>query len=172
MKKEAPLEATYREVLTRNRRWLYSEVEKQIVLFSLDPSTTDEDADDATSRRVIAFAEREDGTRLTRVNVYAARSTDPRRLRHFRDAVGPDNDETIVRTARTADAIIAAWGKPPNRTGAERAAQVLELLTRVADVYRLGTATKEGHPRHPLYLAGDEKRTPLVLHAKRRESPH
>ncbi len=66
MKKEAPLEATYREVLTRNRRRLYSEVEKQIVLFSLDPSTTDEDADDVTSRRVIAFAEREDGTRLTR----------------------------------------------------------------------------------------------------------
>ncbi len=80
MKNEGALEATYRYVLTRNLRRLYSKVEKHIVLCGLNPSTADEEVDNATSWGVTAFAEREDGTRLTMVNVYAARSTDPRRL--------------------------------------------------------------------------------------------
>ena len=160
------VDATYRYVLTRYLRGLYSRGEKHIVLCGLNPSTADEETDDPTSRRGVAFAERENATRLTMVNLYGARATDPKRLRHFHDAIGPENDETIVRAAKAADTIIAAWGKPRNKTGVKRAADVLKLLTAIADVYRLGRATKEGHPRHPLYLANDKRRTPLVLHAK------
>ena len=45
---------------------------------------------------------------------------------------------------------------------------MLELLTAAGDVYRLGPATRDGHPPHPLYLPASEAATPLQLHAPRR----
>ena len=105
-------------------------------------------------------------TRLTTVNLYAARTTDPKRLKDCDNPVGAANDETIAKAARRADLIIAAWGKPPGKAGEARARRVLELLTAGGDVYRIGPATKEGHPPHPLYLPASEAATPLQLHAR------
>ena len=130
----------------------------------------DAESDDPTSRRVIGFARREHATRLTMVNVYAARTTDPKRLKDFDDPVGAANDRTIAEAARDADLIIAAWGRPPGKAGEARAQRVLELLTAAGDVYRLGAATRDGHPPHPLYLPASEAATPLQLHAPRRAS--
>ena len=124
--------------------------------------------DDPTSRRVIGFARREQATRLTMVNLYAARTTDPKGLKDFDDPVGAANDQAIADTAREADLVIAAWGKPPGRAGKARARQVLEMLRAAGDVYRIGPPTIEGHPRHPLYLPESATRTPLELHAAKR----
>ena len=121
---------------------------------------------------MIGFARRERATRLTMVNLYAATTTDPKRLKDFDDPVGAANDETIAEAARRADVIIAAWGKPPGKAGETRARRVLELLTAGGDVYRMGPATKEGHPPHPLYLPASEAATPLQLHARRGTAKH
>lgn len=156
---------SYRWTLERNLGDLLAPEKKHVVLCGLNPSTADAESDDPTSRRVIGFARRERATRLTMVNLYAARTTDPKRLRHFDDPIGAANDETIADAARDADLIIAAWGKPPGKAGKARARRVLELLTAAGDVYRLGPTTREGHPPHPLYLPKSSTRTPLELHA-------
>jgi len=44
-------------------------------------------------------------------------------------------------------------------------------LTAAGDVYRLGSATKDGHPPHPLYLPKNDTRTPLELHAACTQRP-
>ncbi|MDE2906063.1 MAG: DUF1643 domain-containing protein [Acidobacteriota bacterium] len=156
---------TYRWTLERDLDNLLAPTKKHVLVCGLNPSTADAERDDPTSRRVIGFARREHATRLTMVNMYAARTTDPKGLKDFEDPIGPANDETITAAARDADLIIAAWGKPPGKDGEARAKRVLELLTAAGDVYRLGPATKEGHPPHPLYLPKSVTRTPLELHA-------
>jgi len=162
---------SYRWTLERDLGDLLSPEDRHVVLCGLNPSTADAERDDPTSRRVIGFARREQATRLTMVNLYAARTTDPKRLKDFDDPVGGANDHAISDAARRADLIIAAWGKPPSKAGEARARRVLDLLTAAGDVYRLGPATSEGHPRHPLYLPQSGLRTPLELHAARRR-PH
>ena len=158
--------ANYRYLLTRNLGSLFTTTSPRRVLFCmLNPSTATAEEDDPTIRRVVQFASREDATDLAVVNLFAARATNPKKLPTFDNPVGPDNDITIRQQAAAADIIIAAWGVPPKNALRGREQSVIEMLTSHADVYRLGESTAEGHPRHPLYLAGA---TPLVLHARRR----
>ena len=160
---------SYRWTLERDVGDMLVPQEKHVLVCGLNPSTADAERDDPTSRRVIGFARREQATRLTMVNLYSARrTTDPRGLKDFDDPVGAANDQVISDAARRADLIIAAWGRPPGKAGEARARHVLDLLTAAGDVYRLGPATSEGHPRHPLYLPESGLRTPLELHAARR----
>ena len=156
----------YRWTLERDLGDLLAPAPKHVLVCGLNPSTADAEREDPTSRRVIGFARREQATRLTMVNVYAARTTDPKRLKDFDDPVGAANDRVIAEAARGADLIIAAWGRPPGKAGEARARRVLELLAAAGDVYRLGPATKDGHPPHPLYLPASEAATPLQLHAR------
>jgi len=156
---------SYRWTLERDLGDLLAPEDKHVLVCGLNPSTADAEGDDPTSRRVTGFARRERATRLTMVNLYAARTTNPKGLKDFDDPVGAANDQVIAEAARGAHLIIAAWGKPPGKAGEARARKVLELLTAAGDVYRLGPATKEGHPPHPLYLPASTAATPLQLHA-------
>lgn len=158
----------YRWTLKRDVGDLLAPTKKHVLVCGLNPSTADAEHDDPTSRRIIGFARRENATHLTMVNLYAARTTDPKRLRDFNDPVGTANDRTIAEAAHRAHLIIAAWGKPPGKAGEARARRVLDLLTAAGDVYRLGPATRDGHPPHPLYLPASGAATPLQLHAPRR----
>ena len=154
----------YRYVLTRRLHLPSSSGVRRTVLFCLlNPSTADETKDDPTIRRVVSFARRDGYGHLSVVNLYGARSTDPKALASFHDPIGPDNDNSIHKEAAQADLVVAAWGVPPPIPDTEkRARQVLAMLTADQDVYRLGKPTKDGHPPHPLYLRKD---TPLQLHA-------
>jgi hypothetical protein len=134
----------YRYTLTR--RWGSG---PRAVFVGLNPSTADAENDDASTRRMVGFARSAGCGSLTLVNLYAWRSTSPAVLRHVSDPVGADTDDWITRAGAIADAVvIAAWG-----THAEpaRAAAVMQLLP-CTTVWCLGE-TKDGHPRHPLYVA-------------------
>lgn len=139
----------YRYLLTRE----WDPAAEKLTFVMLNPSTADADLDDPTIRRCISFAKREDFGGLRVVNLYAFRATDPKVMKRQPDPVGPDNDHWI-RDAVLGRTVIVAWGA--NAT-AERA---LELRTLLAGelVYCLGT-TKQGHPRHPLYVRGDQPLT-------------
>jgi hypothetical protein len=136
---------TYRYTLTRELRGT-ARPERRVAFVMLNPSTADETHDDATIRRCIAFARREGGTQLGVVNLYAARATDPRGLRELDDPVGPENDDALRWAAGWADLLIAAWGA---RAPASRVEQAVAILDR--PLACLGV-TKDGAPRHPLYL--------------------
>ena len=158
--------AEYRYLLTRDLRSLLTlEAPRRVLICMLNPSTATAQTDDPTIRRAIRFAAREDATELAIVNLFAARATDPRKLRAFDDPVGPDNDAVIEQQAAYADLIIAAWGVLPAKAPKRRAQEILDMLTRHGDVHRLGEPTAAGNPRHPLYLPANAAR---ILHAARR----
>lgn len=126
----------------------------------LNPSTADATVDDPTIRRCVGFARREGFSALTVLNLYAYRSTDPKALLTCPAPIGPVNDDVLWRHLTCARAVrtpvVAAWG---TNARPERVRRVLELVPGVAWSC-LGT-TKEGHPRHPLYVRGDQPLVPF-----------
>jgi hypothetical protein len=119
-----------------------------VTFVGLNPSTADENADDPTIRRCVRFARDWGFATLKMVNLYAYRSTDPRNLRLCApsDAIGPENDHVLSIVFGGSDLIVAAWGV---RAGPERVAEVMGWPIRPSVCLGL---TKDGHPRHPLYV--------------------
>lgn len=130
------------------------------LFIGLNPSTATEELDDPTIRRCIGFSLKWGHQRLLMANVFALRSTDPKVLYNHPDPVGPENDLHILEAAKKADIVVLAWGHHAGLRGRDN--EVLALLKGIK-VYCLGQ-TKDGYPKHPLYLAAI---TPLVLYSKR-----
>ena len=121
----------------------------------LNPSTADGETDDPTIRRCIKFANTWGYGWLHVVNLSPLRATDPRELLR----AGPEPEDvwlenlaTVVATAEASDLVVAAWGV--HGAVEDRADRVLAALDGRWRIYCLGL-TKEGHPRHPLYLRKD-----------------
>jgi hypothetical protein len=121
----------------------------RVAFIGLNPSTADETRDDPTIRRCIRFARDWGYAELVMLNAYAYRSTDPAGLWEVGDPVGPDNDEWIARESGAANLVVCAWGVHCDE---QREREVLALLPPRPRV--LGF-TKDGHPRHPLYMRAD-----------------
>jgi hypothetical protein len=115
----------------------------------LNPSTADETTDDPTIRRCTRFA-RDWGYRyLLMTNLFGFRATRPVDMFREIDPVGPENDEILAGLLNDPEclAIIAAWGV--HGTHRDRDQWALRLFG--SNLGCLGT-TKEGQPRHPLYV--------------------
>jgi hypothetical protein len=142
----------YRYALTR--RW---QDDLPVAVFvMLNPSTADAFMLDPTIRRCIVFARSWSCGGLVVVNLFALRATDPAALRGHSDPVGPDNDWAIAEHLSDADQpvgpVICAWGAHPMASA--RAARVEGLVRGyMKELLCLGR-TKQGHPRHPLYVPG------------------
>jgi len=113
----------------------------------LNPSTADDQRDDPTIRRCRGFAKRLGFQYLVMLNIFAFRSTDPVAMKQAADPVGPLNDHYIDQESRQASVVIAAWGHHGKFRGRDQ--EVMKLIQQ--DVWCFGT-TKDGSPRHPLYL--------------------
>jgi len=120
----------------------------RVLFVMLNPSTADGEQDDPTIRRCMGFASNAGFGSMSVVNLYAYRSTDPKYAGMAAQPVGPENDATITEEASRADLVVVAWGAYSH--GKNRIKQVLELL-RPRRILCLGT-TKDGSPRHPLYV--------------------
>lgn len=151
MDRGARLSPDYRYRYTLWRRWNSRLVD--LVVIGLNPSTADATLDDPTIRRCIGFAKRERCGGLFMLNLFALRATDPRAMRASADPVGPDNDEAIRRFTAGQHVVVAAWGAHGGHRG--RDAQVRAMVPNL----KCFGVTKDGHPKHPLYLKAD---TPLV----------
>jgi hypothetical protein len=126
-----------------------------VMFVGLNPSTADEREDDPTVRRCVGFARKWNFGGLILVNLFAYRSTDPASLLQADDPVGPENDEHILASARAAERVVLAWGAKGSLF--DRDQHVLSLLP---GAHCLGF-TKEGYPKHPLYLAGNTRARPF-----------
>lgn len=123
----------------------------------LNPSTADAEKDDPTIRRCIGFAKREGCGGLIVVNLFAFRATKPIALLDAEDPIGPDADHHLLDAIQEVDGpLIAAWG---NWNRGHRAADVAAMIG--AHCACLGK-TKDGHPRHPLYVRADAPLVPLL----------
>lgn len=133
----------------------------RVMFIGLNPSTADETQDDPTIRRCVGFAKRLGAGQMIMANLFAFRATDPftmLKLVHT-DPVGPDNDAWLARLAEHAGIIVAAWGAHGGHR--HRDEQVIGMFSD--RLFALGV-TKDGHPRHPLYLRADAE---LVRYGRR-----
>lgn len=135
-----------------------------VAFIGLNPSTADEHADDPTIRRCVGFARRWGYGRLLMLNLYALRSTDPHGLftadvdargereqlpgGYWRDR----NLSAIAAAGHEADLVVCAWGATPG-PDPHRIRLVLDQLHIVRARTRALALTRDGHPRHPLYMA-------------------
>lgn len=154
---------TYRYHLWR--RW--DECLPTMVWVMLNPSTADASEDDPTIRRCIGFAKREGCGGISVRNVFALRATDPSELAKHPDPFGPENEEHLghARNVSLMTILVLGWGAkltaPRLRSYYQRAA--VSLVCQKAHCF--GT-TKDGDPRHPLYLKGDAPMVPWSIPSK------
>lgn len=123
-----------------------------VAFIGLNPSTATETVNDPTVTRCIGYAKRWGFDGFIMLNAYAFRSTDPKGLWTVDDPAGPECDEFLRGGIGEANRIICCWGV--NCTP-ERHRRLVELV-RDHKPHHLGL-TKDGYPRHPLYLRSDLK---------------
>jgi hypothetical protein len=136
-------------------RWNPLFGDRLILWIGLNPSTADEAQLDPTLTRIRSFSEREGFDGFWMANLFALRTPYPKEMMAAPDPVGPDNDASLLAAADRCERIVAAWGACGKFQA--RAETVAQLLAG-HKLWCLGT-TQAGHPRHPLYVAGDQ---PLV----------
>ena len=130
----------------------------------LNPGSRDEDRKrHPTRERCESLAQEWGYGELWTCNLFALRSPNPKDLRNRDDSIGPDNDRHILQAARQADIIVCAWG---NHGGyMERAGEVVSMLREVGAgerLHTLGELTKQGQPRHPLFVPADTQPRPFT----------
>jgi len=143
------------------RRWRYTlwrwwDTGKDFTMvIGLNPSTADEMNDDPTVRRCIRFAHDWGYGGLCMTNIFAIRATNPKVMLAHPEPVGPENDSYLQDVSQKAGIIIAAWGVHGKHLG--RGDAVAQMIPNL----RCLGITKEGRPRHPLYLRADSKPIPF-----------
>lgn len=139
----------YRYMLSR--RWGHGPT---LCWVMLNPSTADAFREDNTSRKITGFTKRAGNFGgLVIVNLFSLRSTDPRVLKTHPDPIGPLGDQFIQSQASGRGHVIAAWGAHGARDG--RGDQVAAMLADAGVTLHCLGVTRDGQPKHPLYLDGD-----------------
>lgn len=128
----------------------------------LNPSVADAELDDPTVRRTQGFASSWCMGGVVVTNIFSLRSTDPAALYSAEDPIGPDNDAAILDAARSCGRVILAWGvhggldcvrRTVGSSSHGRGAAVVKMLNEAGVKMECLGVTKDGFPRHPLYLA-------------------
>ncbi|MFV0512371.1 MAG: DUF1643 domain-containing protein [Jhaorihella sp.] len=137
----------YRYSLTR----IWNPEGRRAMFVMLNPSTATEVQNDPTVERCERRARALGFGSFRVTNIFAWRDTDPRAMRAAGDPVGPDNDAAILAGAGWADQVVAAWGT--HGAHLDRGRRVEALLRATGQpLFHLGL-TRDGHPKHPLYIA-------------------
>ncbi len=140
----------YRYLLTRE--W---GVGPSCVFVMLNPSKADALNDDPTIRKCVGFAKGLHCGSLWVVNLFAARATDPKDLLGIDDPVGLENHRFVMEAVDHAEqeggVIVCAWGAHGGYMGQDETMYGWLLGYDPSLVMCLGR-TKQGFPRHPLYL--------------------
>lgn len=147
----------YRYSLTRDLEPnLLNDHNGTCVFVMLNPSTADAFIVDPTVRRCLGFAKASGHGGLYVLNAFALRSTDPRALYTAADPVGPLNDTylaSIDRQITRVGQVCVGWGA--ERIARERGQRVYDLLAGAGHAPLALGVTKDGYPRHPLYVRSD-----------------
>lgn len=145
----------YRYVL--RRKFLFGD--KIVVFIMLNPSTATAEQSDPTVTRCEKFSQRWGYGELVVLNIFALRSTDPKKLYRDDDPVGPENDMYIKMISKEASLVVCAWGI--HGTFLARDAEVAKMIAPYKPHYL--KLTKHGIPGHPLYLSSKLEPKPWLM---------
>ena len=122
----------------------------RLLYVMLNPSKATELANDPTIERCERRARLLGYGSFRVCNLFALRETNPARLRRARRPVGPDNEAQLREGFDWADDILCAWGvHGVHRDQDKWFGGLLAACPKRVQVLGL---TKDGHPRHPLYM--------------------
>ena len=141
----------YRYALWRT----WNETLPKVLFIGLNPSTADEIQDDPTIRRCIQYAKDWKFGGCIMGNIFAYRSTDPKKLSLVNEPIGTKNDYWLKKLNKEATLTVAAWGNHGKLL--DRGAEVNKLLKS----FHCLKITKKGFPSHPLYLS--KKLKPILF---------
>ncbi|MDY8137584.1 DUF1643 domain-containing protein [Aquimarina sp. 2201CG5-10] len=132
----------------RYRLWrIWDESKPKVMFIMLNPSLADAERDDPTIRRCINFAISWGFGGIYVGNIHPYRSTDPRKLKKVMNTYGKNNVVHIVSMLDKCQVVVCAWGnneRPP------------EYFKELSKLHYL-ELSKNGTPKHPLYLKADLK---------------
>lgn len=141
--------------------------EPEAVFIMLNPSTADANVDDPTIRRCAGFARALGCGGLVVINLFAVRATKPADMMRAADPIGPDNHAFCVReiaaAGRAKAPVICAWGARGAHMDQDR--NMLGWIDAAGVSPTALGLTKDGHPRHPLYLPAAARPTPFQRRA-------
>ncbi len=142
----------YRYYLSRN--WLGGN-NKMLCFVMLNPSTADEKENDPTVHRCEQRARRGGYSGVAVLNLFALRSTDPQRLKSDPEPTGDwPNTKHLIDCLELAKKnemhIICGWGT--HGTLGDQDKYFLAWFDHCNIEPMCLGITKDGHPRHPLYL--------------------
>lgn len=137
----------------------------RVLFIMLNPSIADGTEDDPTIRRCIDFAMQWGYGSMAVGNLFGYRATDPSELLTAKDPVGIDNQRYVLNLLGNCDEVILAWGDRAKRLNEKRV--ILGVLKRWQKATGkhamcLGV-TKDGNPKHPLYLPKKSVRIPCPI---------
>ena len=138
--------------------WRTWEENCHVMFIGLNPSTADEKQDDPTIRRCIGFAKDWGFGGIYMLNLFAYRATNPKEILKAENPIGDANDEYLKMYHAKEGLNIACWGTWGVYKG--RGEEVIALLGK-ENLSCLGV-TKNGQPKHPLYLKRGIEPTPLL----------
>ncbi len=148
---------------------------KLACIIGLNPSSADAAVDDPTITREVSICRRNALDGFVKVNIFAYRSGKPGALRAASDPVGPANLATLFAATRGSRVamVLCAWG-----TGAVIQPMLRKQLVTLRDagvfdglmLWNLGTS-KDGYPKHPLYLPADTALQPWQMVSTRDQFP-
>lgn len=151
MKYGAMIDDTKKYRYTLWRIWDYSKA--RVTFIMPNPSTADDVEDDQTIKRCISFAQRWGYGSLEVVNLFARRANKFEKLKDEVDPIGPENDEYILKAAGTSDKVVLAWGIKGTYLKRNKQVQSL-LINRGVKLFAIDIS-RDGHPKHPLFLSAD-----------------
>lgn len=143
-------------LFSKDRKWRYKLTRRwaprgfTVAFGMLNPSTAGAEDNDPTITRCVGFARRLGASGLTVINLGARIATDPKELLSAADPVGPANVAVLEDVIGSTREVVVAWGAFPRKLNG-RFEKSLQLFSEVGRFKCLGK-TKEGDPRHPLYL--------------------
>jgi hypothetical protein len=91
--------------------------------------------------------------------LFALRATDPKMIAKTRDPVGTDNRVWVEHATGCADMVVVAWGA--YGTYMDQGKTVLGSIKDACEPMCLGV-TKDGHPKHPLYVRYGAELVPFM----------
>jgi hypothetical protein len=127
--------------------WRFWDKSKPLIMFiGLNPSTANEDKDDATIRRVISMAKQWGYGGVYMMNCFPFISTDPIYLKDCGNI--KENDCFLQTIGELCECVVFAWGSFDIVVEKSRDIALTQMFPNAKALIK----NKDGSPRHPLYV--------------------